>query len=304
MFKTSGSKTDNCNNLYLRPETAQGIFINFKNVVDTLNPKIPFGIGQIGKSFRNEVTPGNFIFRTKEFEQLELEFFSSPEDSDKWFDYYLVKIEQFLLSLGLTNENIKKYEVPKEKLAHYSKKTIDFEYSFPFGYGEILGLANRGNFDLTNHSLEYNDQVKGGKYVPHVLETSIGVERLLFAIATELLITEVNKEEKREVFKLPFDLSPYKASIMPLTNALDKEASVLFKELLTQDIGPINYSKPGTIGKRYRKQDAIGTMYSITYDFDSKDDKKVTIRHRDTMEQTRVKIKDIKKYILENEGKS
>ncbi|NQX83344.1 MAG: glycine--tRNA ligase [Mycoplasmataceae bacterium] len=306
MFKTSSSKTGGEETLYLRPETAQGVFINFKNVVDTLNVKIPFGIGQVGKAFRNEVTPGNFIFRTKEFEQLELEFFTREKESTIWFDYYIKKINDFLLSLGLTLDNFRKYEVPNDSLAHYSSRTIDFEYKFPFGWGEILGLANRGNFDLTNHtnssndSMEYNDQSAKEKYMPHVIETSMGVERLLFAISSEMLITETINDGEREVFKLPFNLSPYKVSVMPLTNKLEKEANSLYKELLKKDIGPINLSIGGSIGKRYRKQDSVGTMFSITFDFDSIKDNMVTIRNRDTTKQERVFIPDIKKYILKN----
>lgn len=311
MFKTSSSKTgESEDNLYLRPETAQGVFINFKNVVDTLNAKVPFAIGQVGKAFRNEVTPGNFIFRTKEFEQLELEMFTKPDESEKWFDYYLNKINEFLLMIGLSKGNLKEYDVPKDSLAHYSSRTVDFEYKFPFGYGEILGLANRGNFDLSNHtnssdeSMEYHDQAANEKYIPHVVETSMGVERLLFALASELLITETLEDGERDVFKLPFDLSPYKASVMPLTNKLEEESTELFENLLKEDIGPINFSKGSSIGKRYRKQDAIGTMFSITFDFDSLEDKKVTIRHRDTMEQERVDISEIKNYIFENARKS
>lgn len=301
MFKTSGSKTGDEENLYLRPETAQGVFINFKNVVDTLNPKVPFGIGQVGKAFRNEVTPGNFIFRTKEFEQLELEFFLHSDESDKWFEYFVNKINTFLTEkLGMNKSNIIEYNVPKDSLAHYSKRTIDFEYKFPFGNGELLGLADRGSFDLTNHNLEYNDQARGEKYTPDVIETSMGVERLLFALACEYLIDESDEDGERTVFKLPYSLSPYKVAVMPLTNKLDIEAEKLFDDLLKLDLGPITYSKSGTIGKRYRKQDAIGTMFSITYDFDSIEDNKVTIRHRDTMKQERVSIEEIKKYIIEN----
>lgn len=301
MFKTSGSKTGDEETLYLRPETAQGIFINFKNVVDTSNPKIPFGIGQVGKAFRNEVTPGNFIFRTKEFEQLELEFFLYESESDKWFEYFTNKINDFLTkNLGISKENIIEYNVPGDSLAHYSKRTIDFEYKFPFGNGELLGLADRGNYDLSNHNLEFNDQAKGKKYIPNVIETSMGVERLLFALSCEFLVDEKDEDGKRTVFKLPYVLAPYKASVMPLTNKQDAEAEKLFRDLLKSNIGPITYTKSGTIGKRYRKQDSIGTMFSITYDFDSLEDKKVTIRHRDTMEQERVFIKDIEKYIINN----
>lgn len=307
MFKTSSSKIDsNSDNLFLRPETAQGVFINFKNVLDTLGAKIPFGIGQVGKAFRNEVTPGNFIFRTKEFEQLELEFFSPPDEAEKWFDYYIKKINDFLFLIGLEKNNIKECEIPSESLAHYSSRTIDFEYKFSFGWGEILGLANRGDFDLTNHSkfsnesMEYHDQAKEIKYMPHIIEASMGVERLFFAIATELLISEKLQDGDREVFKLPFVLAPYKATIMPLTNKLEDEAKKLFQKLLKEDLGPISYSKGGSIGKRYRKQDSIGTMFSITFDFDSVEDEKVTIRHRDTMKQERIFITNIKEYILKN----
>lgn len=307
MFKTSSSKTnEDESNLYLRPETAQGVFINFNNVVNTLNAKVPFGIGQVGKAFRNEVTPGNFIFRTKEFEQLELEFFVEEKDANKSFEEYLQKIRNFLEILGLSSKNLKEYKVPKESLAHYSLGTTDFEYKFPFGWGEILGLANRGGFDLENHSknsnekMEYFDQANNRRYTPFVIETSMGVERLLFAIASELLITEKTSDGEREVFKLPFNIAPYKASVLPLTNKIEKEAKDLFKSLLKENIGPINFSKGGSIGKRYRKQDAIGTMFAITYDFDSLKDKMVTIRHRDTMKQERIKIKGIKEYIFNN----
>ena len=305
MFKTSSSITgSDKDNLYLRPETAQGVFVNFKNVVETLNAKVPFGIGQIGKAFRNEVTPGNFIFRTKEFEQLELEFFTKPNESDNWFKYYINKINNFLLIVGLEKDNFREYEVPKDSLAHYSSRTIDFEYNFPFGWGEILGLANRGNFDLNNHtknsnsSMEYNDQSLGEKYIPHIIETSMGVERLLFSIAVELLNYE--EENERTVFNLPFKLSPYKASIMPLTNKLENESKELYKKLLKENIGPINFSKGGSIGKRYKKQDSIGTYFSITFDFDSINDNKVTIRNRDTMKQERILIEEISNYILKN----
>ena len=306
MFKTSGSKSNDEDILYLRPETAQGVFINFKNVIDTMNAKIPFGIGQVGKAFRNEVTPGNFIFRTKEFEQLELEFFTNPSNADDIFNVYLEKIDKFLSLMGLDSKNLKKEEVEKESLAHYSKRTIDYEYNFPFGYGELLGIANRGDFDLKNHtnasdeSLEYHDQVNNEKYIPHVVETSMGVERLFLAIVSELLLTEKNEDGERDVLKLPFKLCPYKISIMPLTNKLEDPAKGLFKDLLKEDLGAINFAKGGSIGKRYRKQDSIGTMFCITYDFDSLEDNKVTIRHRDTMQQERISINDIETYIKQN----
>ncbi len=306
MFKTSNSKTNDEDNIYLRPETAQGIYINFKNIIDTVNPKVPFGVGQIGKAFRNEITPGNFIFRTKEFEQLELEFFTKPEEATNWFDFYVKRVNEFLVKMGLDKENFREYDVPEDSLAHYSSRTIDFEYKFSFGWGELLGIANRGDYDLKKHSVNsndsliYNDQATGEKYTPHIIETSIGVERLLFAIVSELLVTEATEEGERDVLKLPFNLSPYKAAVLPLTNKLENEANDLYKELVKQDIGPITYAKGGTIGKRYRKQDSIGTPFAITFDFDSLEDKKVTIRNRDTMQQERVDISNIKQYILEN----
>ncbi len=306
MFKTSNSKIDDEHELFLRPETAQGIFINFKNILDTMNLKIPFGVGQLGKAFRNEITPGNFIFRTKEFEQLELEFFLDKKNSDYWFDYFLNKIDLFLNKIGLDKNDIKKYNVPEESLAHYSKKTIDFEYHFPFGWGELLGLANRGDFDLkihsqkSNESLEFRDQKENKKYFPYVIETSMGVERLFLAIICSSLKTEVFSDVSRQILKLPYELCPYKISVMPLTNKLEIEANNLYKDLLKKDLGPMNFSLGGSIGKRYRKQDLIGTMYCITYDFETLNDHKITIRNRDTMLQERIDIKDIKEYILKN----
>lgn len=309
MFKIQNSInfTNNHDYLYLRPETAQGIFINFKNIIDNMGVKIPFGVGQIGKSFRNEVTPGTFIFRTKEFEQLELEFFFYKDEKNKWFNYYENKIMKYLIEIGLTNENIKKDIVSIDSLAHYSSKTIDFLYKFSFGWGELLGLANRSDFDLKNHSefsnekLFYNDQIMKKKIIPHIIETSMGVERLFLAIISENLITEkIGENDERYVLKLPYKMAPYKLSVMPLTNKLKEQAFALYKDLLKKNIGSINFKKNGTIGKRYRKQDAIGTPYSITYDFDSEKDGKVTIRDRDKMTQNRIKISEIKKYIKNN----
>lgn len=310
MFKVSLSKTSNSEEfLFLRPETAQGIFINFKNIVNTLNIKVPFGIGQVGKAFRNEVTPGNFIFRTKEFEQMEMQFFTHEDESKEWFNFYEKKINEFLFKyIKLSENKIKEHEVENNSLAHYAKRAIDFEYKFSFGWGELIGLHNRGNYDLSRHtkfsneSMEYHDQSKGIKFIPHVIEVSFGVDRLFLSIASEHLITEKLEDGKRIVFKLPYNLCPYKLSIMPLTNKLENEANQLFKSLLKENFGPINFSKGGSIGKRYRKQDCIGTMFSITFDFDSLDDNKVTIRNRDTMIQERILISDIKKYVKHNAG--
>ncbi len=309
MFKMSNSKTGEAEeDVYLRPETAQGVFVNFKNIMDSFSPKIPFGIGQIGKAFRNEVTPGNFIFRTKEFEQLELEFFCKEEETEKWFAFYLQKIHHYLeKDLKLKKENIKEIDVPKDELAHYSKKTYDFEYKFPFGWAELLGLANRTDFDLKTHDknsnekLSYIDPLTKQNFYPHVIETSMGVERLLFALINDHLVEEELEDKTiRLVLQLPYALAPYKAAIAPLTNKLDKEAHKLFSDLLQAKLGPIIYAKSGSIGKRYRKQDQIGTPFVITYDFDSEATNEVTIRHRDSMKQSRVQIKEIKKYIIEN----
>ena len=299
MFRTSNSKTgEDDKDIYLRPETAQGVFINFKNVVDTMGAKVPFGIGQVGKAFRNEVTPGNFIFRTKEFEQLELEFFTSPDEWEKWFDYYLEKIEMFLEKLGLDMSKVSRLEVPEEDRAHYSQRTVDFEFDYPFGKGELLGLAYRGDYDLKNHDLDYRDPVSNEKYIPHVVEASMGVERLLFAlIVSTLKDEELEEGDVREVLQVPQRMAPYCLAIAPLTNKLDEEATKLYRELKVKSKCNIVYAKSGSIGKRYRKQDNIGTPWVATVDFDSLEDGKVTIRNRDTMEQERVPYDEIMTYI-------
>ncbi|AHK22440.1 Glycine--tRNA ligase [Candidatus Hepatoplasma crinochetorum Av] len=300
MFKTNYSKIDSkTNEVYFRPETAQGIFINFKNICDSFNLKLPFGIGQVGKSFRNEITPKNFIFRTKEFEQLELEYFTYPNQAEQDFSKYLDLIDQFLINLGFKKEQLIKYNVPKNKLAHYSKKTIDYEYEFPFGKKELLGIANRGDFDLKNHSkfskkrLQYFDTNKNEWITPYIIETSIGVERLLFAIFDNLYI----KEEKRNILKLPFFLSPYKIAICPLTDKLNQKGEELLLKLKKSNFGAITLQTGGSIGKRYRKQDEIGTFFIITIDFETEKDQKVTIRERDTKNQTRIKISEIEDFI-------
>ncbi len=303
MFKFDNSKLGEGDEIYLRPETAQGIFINFLNIINSINPKLPFGIGQVGKAFRNEVTPGNFIFRTKEFEQLELEYFTTKNGEEVAFDHYIGLIDIFLEKVGLSKNNFRKQDIAKESLAHYSSRTIDYEYNFPFGWGELLGLANRRQFDLSIHSgskLGMRDSQTNEFIVPSVIETSFGVERLFYAIISEAYTKEDVDGEERIVLKLPFKIAPYKAAVTPLTNKLDNEAQTLFNELLEQEIGPITYVTSGSIGKRYRKQDAIGTPFVITYDFDALEDNSVTIRHRDTMKQARVLIKDIKTYILNN----
>lgn len=298
MFKTTNSKTgEDGSDIFLRPETAQGIFINFKNVVDTVNAKIPFGIAQYGKAFRNEVTPGNFIFRTKEFEQLELEMFVHPEKADENFTYYLEKIDLFLLELGIDKEKYHRYETPKQDLAHYSSRTVDIEFDFSFGRGELLGLTNRTDYDLKAHGINYRDPKTNEKFIPFVIEPSMGLGRLFFAVIASSLTTEQLDDGEREVLRIPFDMAPYRAAVAPLTNKIDDEARKVYNELVTQTNEYITYSQGGSIGKRYRKQDSIGTPYVITIDFDTAEDKKVTIRNRDTMEQERISITNITKYI-------
>ncbi|BDV03581.1 MAG: glycine--tRNA ligase [Candidatus Hepatoplasma scabrum] len=300
MFKTNYSKTDTkVNEVYFRPETAQGIFINFKNISDSLNLKLPFGIGQIGKSFRNEVTPKNFIFRTKEFEQLELEYFTYKDRAKKDFDKYLKLIDLFLLNLGFKKEDLIKNDIPKNKLAHYAKKTIDYEYNFWFGKKELLGISNRSDFDLKNHSqvskerLQYFDTTSNKWITPHVIEVSMGVERLILAIFNKLFV----KEKERNILKLPFFLSPYKIAICPLTDKLNYQGEELLFNLKKLNIGPIILQKGGSIGKRYRKHDEIGTFFIITIDFETEKDQKITIRDRDTKKQERIAISEIKNYL-------
>ncbi|MGZ9413470.1 glycine--tRNA ligase [Mycoplasma sp. AC157] len=304
MFEThQGVVVDKKDKIYLRPETAQGIFVNFKNIQRTMRAKIPFGVGQIGKSFRNEVTPGNFIFRTREFEQMELEIFSSPEDSLAIYKNYLEKVWAFLLNIGIKKESIKFREHSKEELAHYSQATSDVEFLFPFGWGELLGVAHRGDFDLTSHSnfsgekLEYLDPVTNKKYIPHIIEPSIGMDRLLLALIVDAYEEEnIENNDTRIVLKLNKDIAPYKVAVLPLVKKLSKEAMEIFNSLIEDNISA-SFDESGTIGKRYRRQDSIGTFYCITFDYDSLNDNKVTIRNRDTMQQERIFIADIKKYI-------
>ncbi len=304
LFETSiGKVEDKKNIVYLRPETAQGIFINFKNIQRTSRIKLPFGVGQIGKAFRNEITPSNFIFRTKEFEQMELEYFVEEKDEDKIFNYLLNKIENFLINiLGINKENLKQLDYPKDELAHYAKRTIDFLYNFPHGWSELWGIANRGTFDLTNHqelskkSLEYIDLEENKKVLPTIIEPSVGVERLLYAILIDAYNVEKVNDEDRIVLKLAYDIAPYKCCVLPLSNKLKEQAFKIYEDIIDADIST-TFDASGSIGKRYRRQDSIGTFYCITYDFDSETDQCVTIRNRDTMEQKRVKISDLTKIL-------
>lgn len=308
MFETSiGVVDDKKNSVFLRPETAQGIFINFKNVQRTQRSKIPFGIAQIGKSFRNEITPSNFIFRTREFEQMEIEYFVREENEDKVFSSYQKKIESFLFDiLNIKKENIFIENYSKDEIAHYSKKTIDFFYNFPHGKSELWGLANRGTYDLNQHEmnskkdLHYLDPLNNEKFIPSVIEPSVGVERLLYALFLDYYDEEKLENDSRVIMRFPENLSPYKFAILPLTNKLNDFGNKLFKELLSKNISTI-FDSSGSIGKRYRRQDAIGTPYCITIDFDSENDNSVTIRERDSMKQIRKKFNEINFFDLKKE---
>ena len=303
MFKTfQGVTEDSKSEIYLRPETAQGIFVNFKNVQRTTRKKIPFGIGQIGKSFRNEITPGNFTFRTREFEQMELEFFCEPGTDMEWFTYWKDYCKNFLLSLGMKEENIKMRDHSPEELSHYSNATTDIEFLFPFGWGELWGIADRTDFDLKQHSnhsgesMEYTDPMTNNKYIPYCIEPSLGADRVALAFLCEAYDEEeIAEGDTRVVLRLHPALSPVKAAILPLSKKLAEGAGAVYAEL--SKYFNCEYDEAGSIGKRYRRQDEIGTPYCITYDFDSETDGCVTIRDRDTMEQQRVKIEDVKAFI-------
>ncbi|WP_026389761.1 glycine--tRNA ligase [[Acholeplasma] multilocale] len=304
MFKTNqGVLEDESSTVYLRPETAQGIFINFKNSQRALRKKLPFGIGQIGKSFRNEITPGNFIFRTREFEQMELEFFYDPADGKDWFNYWLEKVEFFLNNkVGIEKENYRVRAHDQEELAHYSTQTSDIEFRFPFGWGELWGVAHRGEFDLNAHQsasgqdLTYLDPTTNTKLLANVIEPSVGVERMMLAIFWQAFTEEeLEGGTSRVVMKLPYSLVPYQVAVMPLQKQQSEQAKELFEELLLDF--DATYDETGNVGKRYRRQDAIGTPFVVTYDFDSVEDKKVTVRNRDTMEQERVEISKVKEYL-------
>ena len=307
MFKTfQGVTEDSTTELYLRPETAQGIFVNFKNILRTSRRKLPFGVCQIGKSFRNEITPGNFTFRTREFEQMELEFFCKPGEDLKWFDYWRSYCKSFLLSLGMTEEHLRLRDHEKEELSHYSNATTDFEFLFPFGWGELWGVADRTNFDLTAHqnesgeSMEYFDPDTNEKYIPYVIEPSLGADRVALAFLIDAYDEEVvdaEKNDTRVVLHLHPALAPYKAAVLPLSKKLSDKAAEVFRSL-TKDF-MVDFDEAGSIGKRYRRQDEIGTPFCITYDFDSETDGAVTVRDRDTIEQVRIPITELSAYIAE-----
>ncbi len=305
MFKTfQGVTEDSKSEIYLRPETAQGIFVNFMNVQRTTRRKLPFGIGQIGKSFRNEITPGNFTFRTREFEQMELEFFCKPGTDLEWFNYWKNYCHQFLLSLGMKEENIRLRDHEQAELSHYSNATTDIEFLFPFGWGELWGIADRTNFDLTQHqthsgkSCEYFDPETNEKYVPYVVEPSLGADRVTLAFLCDAYDEEeVGEGDVRTVLRLHPALAPYKAAVLPLSKKLSEPARELWQKLA--DHFMVDYDEAGTIGKRYRREDEIGTPFCITYDFESQEDGCVTIRFRDTMEQVRLPMDEVLPFIEE-----
>ena len=305
MFKTfQGVTEDSTSELYLRPETAQGIFVNFKNVQRTTRRKIPFGIAQIGKSFRNEITPGNFIFRIREFEQMELEFFCTPGTDLEWYEYWKNYCKNFLLSLGMTEAHIKMREHAKEELSHYSRGTTDIEFLFPFGWGELWGIADRTDFDLkahANHSganFEYLDPTTNEKYVPYCVEPSLGADRVTLAFLCDAYDEEeLEGGDVRTVLHLHPALAPYKAAILPLSKKLSDKAMEVYTALSKKYM--LDFDETGSIGKRYRREDEIGTPMCITIDFETENDGCVTVRDRDTMEQVRLPIEALDAYIAE-----
>ena len=301
MFKTSiGVVEDQKSQAYLRPETAQGIFVNFKNVQRTSRKKIPFGIGQIGKAFRNEITPGNFIFRTREFEQMEMEFFCKPGTDGQWYDFWKNYCMNFLYDLGLKKENIQVIEYEPTELAHYAKATSDILYNFPFSdtFEELWGIANRTDYDLTRHqefsgeNLTYLDPETNERYIPYVIEPSVGVDRLMLALLCDAYDEEmINEKDTRVVMHLHPSIAPFVAAVLPLSKVLSEKANEVY-ERLSKEVH-CDFDEAGSIGKRYRRQDAIGTPFCITIDFDTLNDESVTVRDRDSMTQQRMKIEDV-----------
>ena len=305
MFKTfQGVTEDSTSTVFLRPETAQGIFVDFKNVMRTTRKKIPMGIAQIGKAFRNEITPGNFTFRTREFEQMELEFFCKPGTDLEWFEYWRKFCKDWLLNLGMKEENIRLRDHSSEELVFYSKGTTDIEFAFPFGWGELWGIADRTDYDLTAHQthskedMSYLDPETNEKYIPYVIEPSVGADRVTLAfLCNAYEEQELGEGDTRIVLHLHPALAPYKAAILPLSKKLNDKADEVFQTLAKAF--PVDYDEAGSIGKRYRRQDEIGTPYCITVDFDTLEDNQITVRDRDTMEQIRIPIDQVEKYIAE-----
>ena len=305
MFKTFiGVTEDAKSEVYLRPETAQGIFVNFANVQRTTRKKLPFGICQVGKSFRNEITPGNFTFRTREFEQMECEFFCKPDTDLEWFHYWKDYCKNWLLTLGMKEENMRLRDHEKEELSFYSKATTDIEYLFPFGWGELWGIADRTNYDLGRHqeasgkSLDYFDQDTGERYVPYVVEPSLGADRVALAFLCEAFdIEKLEDGTERTVMHFHPALAPFKAAVLPLSKKLSDKAMEIYQDLAKYFM--VDFDETGAIGKRYRREDEIGTPFCITYDFESENDGCVTVRDRDTMEQVRMPISELRAYIEE-----
>ena len=302
MFETYMGPVKSEENLaYLRPETAQGIFVNFKNVTQTSRVKVPFGIAQQGKSFRNEITPGNFIFRTREFEQMEMEFFVEPGTDEEWHEYWIEQRWNWYLNLGIREENLRRYEHPKEKLSHYSKRTVDIEYNYPFaGWSELEGVANRTDYDLRQHAehsgenLEYIDQATNKRYYPYVIEPAVGPDRIMLAFLMDAYTEEEVNGEERTVLKLHPRIAPTKAAVFPLSKK--EPVSTIARELYDDLKGDYRlfYDDSGSIGRRYRRQDEAGTPFCVTVDFDTIEDRQVTIRDRDTLEQERVPIESVR----------
>jgi glycyl-tRNA synthetase len=305
MFKTfQGVNEDTANTIFLRPETAQGIFVNFKNIVRSQRARVPFGVAQIGKSFRNEITPGNFIFRVREFEQMELEFFCKDGTDLEWFAYWKDFCKNWLLGIGIKPENLRLRDHEKEELSFYSKATTDFEFLFPFGWGELWGIADRTDYDLSCHarvsgeSMEYTDPVTNEKFVPFVIEPSLGVERTFLSVLCNAYEEEtVGENDTRVVLKLHPFLAPYKVAVLPLQKQLCEKADKVYADL--RKIYSCTYDVTGSIGKRYRRQDEIGTPYCVTVDFDTLENDTVTVRDRDSMAQDRVAIDKLTAYFAE-----
>ncbi|MBR3681004.1 MAG: glycine--tRNA ligase [Clostridia bacterium] len=305
MFKTFiGVTEDSLNTVYLRPETAQGIFVNFPAVQRSMRKKLPFGVCQIGKSFRNEITPGNFVFRTREFEQMELEFFCKPGTDLEWFAYWKDFCHKWLLNLGMREENLRLRDHDPDELCFYSKATTDFEFLFPFGWGELWGIADRTDYDLGQHQthsgkdMTYFDQEKNEHYVPYVIEPSLGADRVALAFLVDAYDEEeLDGGDVRVVLHLHPALAPVKAAVLPLSKKLSEKALELYDELAKEF--PVDFDETGSIGKRYRREDEIGTPFCITYDFETENDSCVTVRDRDTMEQVRIPVSEVKAYIKE-----
>lgn len=300
MFATDiGASGDSAETTYLRPETAQGMFVNFKNIIDSFHPDIPFGMAQIGKAFRNEITPRNFLFRTREFEQMEVEYFVRPDEWEESFEMWRKEMWTFMESIGLDTDKVSEHSIPEEEAAHYAKSTIDFEFDYPFGKKELYGLAYRTDYDLTNHidgsgeKLEYFDQAAGERFVPHVIEPSLGIDRTVLALLCSALESEDVDGEERTVLRLAKRVAPITVAVLPLQrkDGLPEKAQEVFATLQTDFV--CQYDKTASIGKRYRRQDEVGTPYCVTIDYDTLEDETVTIRDRDTMEQERVAISDL-----------